>query len=173
MVSFIHSTKHLLFFWNLVQHVIKLMKKIRPYQSLEKLGVSAYQLQGYFITHLMFILTNWGAVCLKERSLFAEELTFLLTNMKVVMEMNDPELVGEYLQVGSVCVWLVCMWLVWNTSIILTSTCICMVTISRSIFLACQMSIQSWSKVKLFSYWVFCLVEWMNETMDSSVIADA
>ncbi len=75
------------------------MKKIRPYQSLQVLGHDAYLLQGYFITHLLFILSNWGDIKLVDRSLFVEEYSFLTSNMQVVIDMNDPELVGEYLHV--------------------------------------------------------------------------
>ena len=57
--------------------------------------------QAYLVTHLVFVAsswggTSWGALPLP-RTLFAEELVFLSGNVSTVLEMNDPELVGEFL----------------------------------------------------------------------------
>jgi hypothetical protein len=82
-----------------INDVFKLIRQLRPYQSLRRLGRDSYQSQCYFITHLTFILSGWGAIKLVPRSLFIEEYLFLTSNMDVVIAMKDPELVGEFLQV--------------------------------------------------------------------------
>jgi len=79
------------------EHVLALMKFIRPYRSLEERGANSYKLQCYFITHLTFVLTKWGACPLLPRDLFLEEYLFLASNMDVVIRWKDPELVGEFL----------------------------------------------------------------------------
>jgi hypothetical protein len=81
-----------------LENVLGLMKHIRPYQSLETRGANSYKLQCYFITHLTFILTRWGAVAMTPRQSFVEEYIFLISNMDVVIKWKDPELVGEFLQ---------------------------------------------------------------------------
>ena len=57
--------------------------------------------QAYLVTHLVFVAsswggTSWGALPLP-RTLFAEEFLFLLGSVSTVMEMNDTELIGEFL----------------------------------------------------------------------------
>ena len=74
------------------------MKHIRPYKSLCYRGHDSFRLQCFFITHLTFVLTRWGAVRLEPRSLFIEEYLFLIANMDVVIWLKDPELVGEFVQ---------------------------------------------------------------------------
>lgn len=78
--------------------VLKFMPAIRPYRSLESLGLANYKCQCYFLTHLVFILSGWGAVTLPDVArLFVEEYIFLITNLPVVMDLKDAELVGEFL----------------------------------------------------------------------------
>jgi hypothetical protein len=78
--------------------VLKFMPQIRPYKSLQTLGLANFQLQCYFLTHLMFILSGWGAMKLQPvMTYFIEEFLFLTTNLDVVIGLNDPELVGEFL----------------------------------------------------------------------------
>ena len=76
--------------------LMELMPLIRPYRSLVALGLGAFTLQCYFVTHLVFVQSRWGRVRLTPRSLYCEELIFLSANMRVVMWLNDPELVGEF-----------------------------------------------------------------------------
>lgn len=63
-----------------------------------ELGRDCYVTQCYFITHLTFIMTGWGATPLIPRSRYLEEILFLQSNMDVVIKLKDPELVGEFLQ---------------------------------------------------------------------------
>ncbi len=78
-----------------VEDVLALMKRVRPYQSLQAIGKHNYEWQGYFITHLLFVLSAWAAASLDPRFVL-EEFVFLLTNVDVVIKLDDPELVGEF-----------------------------------------------------------------------------
>ena len=87
-----------------LEDCLALVKCARPYHSQAKLGRELFNQQCYYITHLLFILSEWGGVNLScqaaspLRHLFIEELTFLYSNMDVVIRNKDPELVGEFLQ---------------------------------------------------------------------------
>jgi hypothetical protein len=52
-------------------------------------------MQCYFVTHLLYVFSDWGAQPLC-RSLFVEELCFLLRYMPQVLRLKDPELVAEF-----------------------------------------------------------------------------
>ena len=78
--------------------ILRLIKCMRPYRSLETRGIDSFKLQCYFLTHLTFVLTKWGACPMQPRTLFVEEYLFLMANMDVVIRMDDAELVGEFLQ---------------------------------------------------------------------------
>jgi len=80
------------------EHMLGLIKTMRPYRSLDERGYDSFRLQLYFLTHLTFVLTKWGACPLKHRLLFVEEYLFLLSNLDVCIAMQDAELVGEVLQ---------------------------------------------------------------------------
>jgi hypothetical protein len=77
--------------------VLTRMPTIRPYRSLSYRGKDSYVHQCYFITHLIFVMSRWGAVRLSPSPLFVEEYLFLLFNMEVVIQLGDAELVGEFL----------------------------------------------------------------------------
>jgi len=62
----VHATALILLFFN------SFHQPIRPYQSLEVLGKDSFLLQGYFLTHLFFILSGWGGIALTNRRLFIE-----------------------------------------------------------------------------------------------------
>ena len=76
--------------------VLALMPRIRPYRSLESCGAGSFTLQCYFVTHLVFVLSQWGRVRLEPRSRYCEEYLFLAANLRVVIWLADPELVGEF-----------------------------------------------------------------------------
>jgi hypothetical protein len=77
------------------EDVLSLMRQIRPYRALDEIGRGVFKDQCYFVTHLLFILSRWGAFTL-ERALFAEELAFLAANLDTLIALDDPELVGEF-----------------------------------------------------------------------------
>ena len=73
---------------------------MRPYHSLTHLALDQYRLQLYLITHLLFILSTRAAcwyTCPLPRTPLLEEYTFLAANVDVVVQLDDPELVGEVL----------------------------------------------------------------------------
>lgn len=76
--------------------LLRRMRFIRPYRSIPVCGADAFKLQCYFITHLIFVLSRWGAVKLEPRALFVEEYLFMLANMDVLVHWENPELVGEF-----------------------------------------------------------------------------
>eukprot|EP00808_Paulinella_micropora_P018394 g32537.t1 len=78
-----------------LNEVLKMARHVRPYQSLVTLGWDSYLVQGYFLTHLLFIMSHWGRSRLC-RSDFPEECIFLHTNLPLVVKLRDCELVGEY-----------------------------------------------------------------------------
>ena len=57
------------------------------YQRIDELGHDFYRLQCYFVTHLIYVLSDWGRHLL-ERSLFEEELSFIVSNLTRVDD-ND------------------------------------------------------------------------------------
>lgn len=79
-----------------MRDVLVLLKRLRPYRSIDTCGATCYLHQCYFITHLVFVLTRWGATRMVPLTNFVEEYLFLLANMDVVICWKDPELVGEF-----------------------------------------------------------------------------
>lgn len=79
-----------------VGDVLRILPALRPYGNRRQMGRDSYQLMCYFVTHLVFVLTGWGAARVDVRRALAEEYLFLLTNMSSVVELGDAELVGEF-----------------------------------------------------------------------------
>jgi len=77
--------------------VVKLLPEARCYKSVDEMGHDFFKLQCYFLTHFIYVCSNWGQHALR-RHLFAEEFEFVLANIKQVIRMDDPELVGEFVQ---------------------------------------------------------------------------
>ena len=77
--------------------IIEILPIVRSYYGIDELGHDFFKLQCYFITHLLYVFSDWGQhpLC---RELFAEEFEFIANNMnKVIVSLKDPELVGEFL----------------------------------------------------------------------------
>jgi len=70
---------------------------VRAYQRIDELGHDFFRLQCYFVTHFIYVMSDWGRHVL-QRSLFEEELVFIVTNLQQVINMKDPELTGEFVQ---------------------------------------------------------------------------
>mmetsp|Transcript_10235 Transcript_10235/g.41430 ORF Transcript_10235/g.41430 Transcript_10235/m.41430 type:complete len:632 (-) Transcript_10235:1023-2918(-) len=77
--------------------VIAMLPAMRRYYRLDELGNDFYRLQCYFLTHFIYIVSDWGRHTIR-RELFEEEYIFLVKNMSTVIDHKDPELVGEFLQ---------------------------------------------------------------------------
>lgn len=81
-----------------LDQVFRFIPLLRPYGTFQFQGRDSYILMCYFITHLVYVASGWGAVCLGPHwRYFVEERLFLRANMNVVVEtLKDPELVGEF-----------------------------------------------------------------------------
>jgi hypothetical protein len=60
------------------EHLLDLIKLMRPYRSLESRGYDSFRLQVYFITHLTFVLSQWGAFPLRSVVMHTFALCFRL-----------------------------------------------------------------------------------------------
>jgi hypothetical protein len=75
--------------------VVRHLPTARCYQPRAALGDDFYKLQCYFLTHFVYMMSDWGAHPLPP-ALFAEELTFVLDNMVEVVTMKGGGHGGEY-----------------------------------------------------------------------------
>jgi len=76
-------------------HVISVLPQMYPYLPKEQLGVDLFKQQCYFVTHLILVLSKYGRLRLPHH-LFRAEYKLLYQNMQTIVDMNDPELVGEF-----------------------------------------------------------------------------
>ena len=77
--------------------VLSVLPKARSYFALHELGKDFFNLQCYFITHFIYVMSDWGRSRLR-KELYWEEYQFLVNNLACVAStMHDPELVGEFL----------------------------------------------------------------------------
>ena len=78
--------------------VFRLLPLLRSYQSLDVLGNNTFKHQCYFATHLIYLFSDYGRHVLC-REMFAEEFLFMLDSLPVAIQcLDDPEIVGEFLQ---------------------------------------------------------------------------
>jgi hypothetical protein len=77
--------------------VLQYLPIVRSYQPVDVLGHNFYKLQCYFITHFIYVFSDWGHHRLR-RELFAEEFNFIVANLHMVIRLKDSEIVGEFLQ---------------------------------------------------------------------------
>ena len=79
-----------------LRKLFRIMPIIRSYKTLEAMGENMFKHQCYFITHLIYVFSDYGVHSLK-RLLFAEEFIFIVENMKNLIALDDADLVGEFL----------------------------------------------------------------------------
>jgi hypothetical protein len=77
--------------------VVTILPAVRAYQRIDELGHDFFRLQSYFVTHFIYVMSDWGRHTLR-RELFEEEFVFIASNLTQVIFMEDPELTGEFLQ---------------------------------------------------------------------------
>lgn len=77
--------------------MLPILSKVRDYQAPDDAGLDFFRLQGYFVTHLLYCASDWGAYPLR-RELWLEELRFMLDYMWAAIQLNDPELTSEFVQ---------------------------------------------------------------------------
>lgn len=76
----------------------RLLHFARCYQRIDEVGRDFFKLQCYFLTHLVYVFSDYGQHALP-RHLFAEEFEFIVVNLRlVVSSLKDSEIVGEFLQ---------------------------------------------------------------------------
>ena len=79
-----------------LRKLFRIMPIIRSYKTLEAMGENMFKHQCYFITHLIYVFSDYGVHSLK-RLLFVEEFIFIVENMKTLIALDDADLVGEFL----------------------------------------------------------------------------
>jgi hypothetical protein len=84
-----------------MDHVLNLYSQIYPYLPMDHLGKDLFKQQCYCVTHLILALSNYGRYRLPSR-LFRAEWKFLHTELRTVLRMEDPELVGEFVDCLSI-----------------------------------------------------------------------
>ena len=77
--------------------ICSILPVARCYQRIDELGHNFYKLQCYFLTHLIYVFSDWGQHALR-RQLFAEEFEFIVKNMKVAIKLGDHEITSEFIQ---------------------------------------------------------------------------
>jgi len=80
-----------------LSEVVKILPLARSYQRIDELGHNFYRLQCYFLTHLIYVFSDWGQHALR-RQLFADEFEFIVRNMTLAIRIDDPEVVAEFIQ---------------------------------------------------------------------------
>uniref|UniRef100_A0A7S0EBI6 F5/8 type C domain-containing protein n=1 Tax=Hanusia phi TaxID=3032 RepID=A0A7S0EBI6_9CRYP len=79
-----------------MHHVLSIYPQIYPYLPKGQLGTDLFKQQCYLITHLLFTLSRYGQLSLPQ-NMFRAEYMFLHENVSTAVELNDPELVGEFI----------------------------------------------------------------------------
>ncbi|KAH9255408.1 hypothetical protein BASA81_006527 [Batrachochytrium salamandrivorans] len=81
-----------------VEDVLFLLPETRNYRELDELGESFFKLQCYFITHFIYVMSDWGEHGLV-RQFYEEEYQFIVRNLGYVLGLQtpDPEIVGEFI----------------------------------------------------------------------------
>ena len=80
-----------------LKRFVKKLPVIRSYGTFEELGHRIYLHQCYFITHYIYVMSDWGRhrLCLNK---FWEEFAFIVDNIKIVANhLKDFEVLGEFL----------------------------------------------------------------------------
>ncbi|KAH0478521.1 MAG: uncharacterized protein KVP18_002848 [Porospora cf. gigantea A] len=70
---------------------------VRPYGSCLELGREDYILQGYLVTHIIFVVSGWGEFRLSSAEL-QEEHSFLRHALSEAVRLEEVDLVGEVMQ---------------------------------------------------------------------------
>eukprot|EP00939_MAST-03C_sp_MAST-3C-sp1_P002178 g2178.t1 len=75
--------------------VLRHLHRARRYFSIDEIGHNDFVLECYYITHMLYVVSDWGSAQLPSE-LFAEEYRFLVENLPRVVHMGDAEIVGEF-----------------------------------------------------------------------------
>ncbi|KAF4743491.1 signal recognition particle subunit srp68 [Perkinsus olseni] len=81
-----------------VTDALRVIRRLRPYRSPQDIGLNAWKLQAYLITHVLYVLSEWGARPLSPTTLHYE-YDFISEALTLCMgSIDDPELCGEVVQ---------------------------------------------------------------------------
>lgn len=58
-------------------------------QGIDELGHNFFKLEAYFVTHFLYVVSEWGKHTL-QTELFWEEINFIVKNMKHVRVPSSP-----------------------------------------------------------------------------------
>jgi hypothetical protein len=72
-------------FGHILAAVAKLVPLARCYQRPDELGYDYFRLECYFMTHLLYVFSDWGQHTLN-RQMFSEEFEFILMYMNFAMK---------------------------------------------------------------------------------------
>jgi hypothetical protein len=78
------------------QNLVALLPEIRKYKELDEMGLNAWTHQCYFVTHFLYVMSNWGTVLLRAE-MYIEEFTYIARNMVHAIRFHEAEIVGEFL----------------------------------------------------------------------------
>ena len=76
--------------------VLRILPEARKYRELDELGEDFWKLESYFVTHFIYAMSDWGERPLR-RELYMEEFKFLTSSLNYALQLDDPELVGEFI----------------------------------------------------------------------------
>jgi hypothetical protein len=79
-----------------IEDVFRHLPVARKYKELDELGEDFWKLQCYFVTHFIYVMSDWGERNLR-RELYLEEFKYIISSLVYALDMADPELVGEFL----------------------------------------------------------------------------
>jgi len=85
----------------ILRDFMRFLPEARKYKDLDELGEDFWKLQCYFVTHFIYVMSDWGERRLR-RELYLEEFRFLTSSLNHAVDHNDPELVGEFLHCLSI-----------------------------------------------------------------------
>eukprot|EP00941_MAST-03F_sp_MAST-3F-sp1_P006109 g6109.t1 len=74
-----------------------LLPEARHYRWLDELGTNNFKLQSYFITHFIYVMSDWGAHQLP-RNQYKPEFDIMVSTLSLcITALEDAEIVGEFL----------------------------------------------------------------------------
>ncbi|KAF4721186.1 signal recognition particle subunit srp68 [Perkinsus olseni] len=81
-----------------VTDALRVIRRLRPYRPPQDIGLNAWKLQAYLVTHVLYVLSEWGARPLSPTTLHYE-YDFISEALTLCMgSIDDPELCGEVVQ---------------------------------------------------------------------------
>ncbi|KAF4673021.1 signal recognition particle subunit srp68 [Perkinsus chesapeaki] len=82
----------------IVFDTLRIIRRLRPYRHPQDIGLNAWKLQAYLITHVLYVLSEWGSQPLSSTTLHYE-YHFVNEALTLCMgSIDDPELGGELVQ---------------------------------------------------------------------------